>query len=74
MTKKGNVPCQIQLEANPFTCFFSIAFGWGTFILHPYRLEIDLRKGTLNVGMLQVTRLNKKITLQFDLVISAGER
>lgn len=58
----------------PFTCFFSTASGWGTFTLHPDRLEIDLCEGSLVMDTLTVSVSGEEKTFCPGTTAQAGER
>jgi hypothetical protein len=62
-----------RLEADPFTCFFSTASGWGTFTLSADWLEVRLAAGELAVDELQVMHGSQTITLRPALTIHADE-
>jgi uncharacterized protein (DUF608 family) len=62
-----------RLPADPFTCFFSTASGWGTFSLHNDRLEVCLAEGELPVDALQVTCQGRSISLQPGVTVHAGD-
>jgi hypothetical protein len=61
-----------RLEAQPFTCFFSTASGWGTLTLQARQLEIDLRAGELTVQALHIR--GQDITLPQAITIRAGKK
>jgi len=62
-----------RLEADPFTCFFSTASGWGTFTLCADRLEVRLAAGELQVDQLEVTRRGQSINIQPGITIRSGK-
>ena len=62
-----------RLAAQPFTCFFSTASGWGTLTLRGDRLEIRLAAGELAVDTLHVTPGGRSVTLDLGLRVQAGE-
>jgi len=63
-----------QVDALPFTCFFSTASGWGTFTLHPERFELWLRAGELQVDELQITHGGQSVLFRPGLTARAGEK
>ena len=60
------------LDADPFTCFFSTATGWGTLTLRADRLEVQLAAGELVVSTLRVTRRGQTTVLRPNLILRAG--
>lgn len=62
-----------RLEADPFTCFFSTASGWGMFTLHGDRLEVRLEAGELQVDKLEVTSRGKSIIVHPGIILRAGK-
>lgn len=63
-----------QVEAQPFTCFFSSASAWGTCTLRESSLEIELVEGELALDQLQITRRGQVQTYHPQVVCRAGER
>jgi len=62
-----------RLDTDPFTCFFSTAFGWGTITLSANGVEIRLEAGELPVDTLQVTHLGKSVTVHPGIMVHPGE-
>lgn len=60
------------IKPEPFCCFFSTASGWGTFTLHPDRLEICLEEGRLQIDTLEVKRGEQTQTLHPNICAMAG--
>ena len=69
-----NLSLAPRLQVDPFTCFFSTAFAWGTFSLHGDRLEVRLATGELRVDRLKVTRSDQTVTLYPRITIRAGHK
>jgi uncharacterized protein (DUF608 family) len=62
-----------RFDADPFTCFFSTASGWGTFTVRADRLEIRLAAGELQVDTLQFISHGKSTMLHPGILLRAGE-
>jgi hypothetical protein len=62
-----------QIQAVPFTCFFSAATGWGTVTLNQTSLEIRLVEGELRIATLQVTSGGVTTTHHPDRTLLASE-